>query len=85
MLPAELYYIFLFVARFRRQSGVDTLAGGIPNTTEADGKCRETAIEGVRLCGGDNEREGFLQLYNDTINAWSLMCDPQFNDRTAEV
>jgi len=39
----------------------------------------------VRLSGGDNSDEGFIEIYNDTEHRWALLCDSNFNDRTAEV
>lgn len=39
----------------------------------------------VRLNGGKNDKEGFLELYNITSKSWNIMCDNQFNEKTAEV
>ena len=39
----------------------------------------------IRLYGGHNENEGFIQFYNETERRWTLICDDSFNDRTAEV
>ncbi len=39
----------------------------------------------VRLHGGDEPFEGFLEIYNSTERRWTLICDQHFNERTAEV
>ena len=39
----------------------------------------------VRLNGGDTEYEGFIELYNATERRWTIVCDSQFHERTAEV
>lgn len=39
----------------------------------------------VRLRGGANEDEGFIEIYNNTEHRWSIICDNNFNERTAEV
>lgn len=39
----------------------------------------------VRLTGGTNEDEGFIEIYNNTEHRWSIICDNNFNERTAEV
>ena len=31
------------------------------------------------------ENEGFLELYNSSSGTWNIMCDNQFNEKTAEV
>ena len=74
------YAVCSDLARWKRQVTAFQNA-----TVEAEGLCRPTRVEGLRLCGGENRKEGFIQMFNTTINAWSLLCDPQFNDRTAEV
>ena len=81
VLTAEVYLVF--VVRYRRQT--EEIFRSPPSLTPADGLCHETSVEGLRLCGSENKKEGFIRMYNTTINAWSMLCDPQFNDRTAEV
>ncbi len=39
----------------------------------------------VRLVGGDQTYEGFIEIYNGTERRWTIVCDPGFNDKTAEV
>ncbi|KAL3873370.1 hypothetical protein ACJMK2_036499 [Sinanodonta woodiana] len=39
----------------------------------------------VRFIGGLEKNEGFLELYNSTTQSWNIMCDNQFNEKTAEV
>ena len=34
---------------------------------------------------GKKDNEGFLELYNSTSKSWNIMCDSQFNEKTAEV
>ncbi|GFO27981.1 class a scavenger receptor srcr domain with c-type lectin domain [Plakobranchus ocellatus] len=42
---------------------------------------------GVRLRGSGTlfRDAGFLELYNTSTRTWNLMCDSQFNEKTAEV
>ncbi|GFR58263.1 neurotrypsin [Elysia marginata] len=42
---------------------------------------------GVRLRGAGTlfKDAGFLELYNTSTRTWNLMCDSQFNEKTAEV
>jgi len=77
-LEHRLFWYFTASPRVRRQ-----LEPGL--ISDAEGLCRKTFLPDVRLCGGESSNEGFIQMFNSTINAWSLVCDPQFNDRTAEV
>ena len=39
----------------------------------------------VRFIGGKVDSEGFLELYNASSRSWNIMCDSQFNEKTAEV
>ena len=39
----------------------------------------------VRLKGGKSPNEGFLEIFNTSSRSWNLMCDSQFNEKTAEV
>lgn len=39
----------------------------------------------VRLHGGEQSNEGFIEFYNETERRWAIICDDSFNDRTAEV
>ena len=39
----------------------------------------------LRFRGGEGKNEGFLEIYNATERRWTIICDPFFNDRTAEV
>ena len=39
----------------------------------------------IRLFEGLNENEGFLQIYNTTLRAWTMVCDRQFTIKSAEV
>ena len=39
----------------------------------------------MRLNGGDSSDDGFLEIYNATEGRWTIVCDHNFNDRTAEV
>ena len=39
----------------------------------------------IKLVGGPNSDEGFIQVYNVTAKVWTIVCDDSFNDRTAEV
>jgi len=39
----------------------------------------------IRLSGGGNEDEGFVEMYNVTERRWAIICDKNFNDFTGEV
>ena len=39
----------------------------------------------IHLIGGETEDEGFIEIYNSTERRWALVCDIDFNDKTAEV
>ena len=39
----------------------------------------------VRLNGGEQVNEGFFELYNSTERRWTLICDQNFNIKTAQV
>ena len=39
----------------------------------------------LRLNGGEQENEGFIEFYNSTERRWTLICDQHFNDKTAQV
>ena len=39
----------------------------------------------LRLFSGLNEREGFLQIYNETLRSWTWVCDHEFNLLTAAI
>ncbi len=39
----------------------------------------------IRLNGGDDPDEGFIEFYNSTERRWTIVCDDNFNDETAEV
>ena len=39
----------------------------------------------IRLFDGLSENEGFLQIYNTTLRAWTMVCDRQFTLKSAEV
>ncbi|XP_052783699.1 protein bark beetle-like isoform X2 [Mya arenaria] len=39
----------------------------------------------IHFVGGQNDYEGFLELYNASSRSWNIMCDSQFNEKTAEV
>lgn len=48
-------------------------------------RTRRATSNWLRLVGGMNEDEGFLELYNTTSKSYNLVCDKQFNEKTAEV
>jgi len=39
----------------------------------------------IHFVGGQNNYEGFLELYNASSRSWNIMCDSQLNEKTAEV
>ncbi|ESN96924.1 hypothetical protein HELRODRAFT_193396, partial [Helobdella robusta] len=39
----------------------------------------------MRLRGGESENGGFLEIYNNTEQRWTIVCDDAFNEKTAEV
>ena len=39
----------------------------------------------ARLVGGEHDNEGFIEFYNATERRWSIVCDSNFNLKTAEV
>jgi len=39
----------------------------------------------LRLSGGSSADDGFLEIYNETEHRWSIVCDDNFNDFTAQV
>ena len=39
----------------------------------------------VKLNGGELDNEGFIEFYNSTERRWTLICDQNFNDKTAQV
>ena len=39
----------------------------------------------LRFFSGLNENEGFLQVYNQTLRAWTMVCDQQFTLQTAAI
>lgn len=43
------------------------------------------ATKKLRLFEGLNENEGFLQVYNTTLRAWTMVCDRQFTLQSAQV
>lgn len=42
-------------------------------------------VSTVRLRGGLQKNEGFLEFFNASTSTWNIMCDSQFNEKTAEV
>lgn len=63
----------------------DSNALAVPPRAAPQGNCQATLNASIWLCGGEHDNEGFLTLYNSTAHVWSLVCDPSFNDRTAQV
>ena len=41
--------------------------------------------ERIRIIGGERPDEGFLEVYNETELRWALVCDKNFNEKTAYV
>jgi len=39
----------------------------------------------LRLRGGKDADEGFVEIFNNTLLQWSIVCDNTFNERTAEA
>ncbi|CAH1792063.1 unnamed protein product [Owenia fusiformis] len=39
----------------------------------------------IRLHGGERPNEGFVELFNKTTNRWNIVCDQNWNEKTAEV
>ncbi|KAL3315829.1 hypothetical protein Ciccas_005532 [Cichlidogyrus casuarinus] len=39
----------------------------------------------LRLSGGSARYEGFLEVFNETMDRWDLICDDQFSRSTAQV
>jgi len=39
----------------------------------------------LRLSGGSSRDDGYLEIYNETEHRWSIVCDDNFNDFTAQV
>ncbi|XP_074661276.1 protein bark beetle-like [Tubulanus polymorphus] len=39
----------------------------------------------VRFVGGNLRNEGFVEMFNETVYRWELICDPLFNERTGRV
>ncbi|XP_012945265.1 protein bark beetle [Aplysia californica] len=56
-------------------------------TRHAGGGGRTSEIANVRLRGDGTlfHNAGFLELYNASSHSWNMMCDSQFNEKTAEV
>lgn len=53
---------------------------------QGSSKVKRSAVpEKVRLRGGSNKNEGFLEFFNSTSNKWNIMCDNKFNEKMAEV
>ena len=48
---------------------------------------KRSSVYTVRLRGDTTlfRESGFLELFNTTTNTWNLMCDSQFNEKSAEV
>ncbi|CAH8825388.1 unnamed protein product [Trichobilharzia szidati] len=43
------------------------------------------STENIRLIGGIQPNEGFVQFFNHTTKRWSIACDNQFSSRVAQV
>ena len=72
---------------FPRVSSLKSLSGSSSDGDTTRRK-RDASINGeVRLRGAGTlfKDAGFLELYNTSTNTWNLMCDSQFNEKTAEV
>jgi len=39
----------------------------------------------LRLSGGSSPDDGYLEIYNETEHRWTIVCDDNFNDFTAQV
>lgn len=52
-----------------------------------EGYARDSTAAGIRLTGDGSlfKDAGFLELYNSSSKTWNMMCDSQFNEKTAEV
>lgn len=39
----------------------------------------------LRLSGGSSSDDGYIEIYNETDHRWTIVCDDNFNDFTAQV
>lgn len=65
---------------------IDTHLGGRFRREIAEGLSADYMVaSNIRFNGGENDNEGFLELYNTSSRSWNIMCDKQFSEKTAEV
>lgn len=60
-------------------------AASVPSSVQGRKKRETLTPSDIRFSGGETSNEGFLELYNTSSKSWNLMCDNQFNEKTAEV
>ncbi|KAK6181325.1 hypothetical protein SNE40_009204 [Patella caerulea] len=53
--------------------------------SDVNSRSKRATSNNIRLRGGETTNEGFLELYNSSSKSWNIMCDSQFNEKTAEV
>lgn len=57
----------------------------VPKDTRYKRQALATVSEEVRLVGGNNSWDGFLEVWNETTKEWGPICDTHFTKRNGEV
>ncbi|XP_018647645.1 hypothetical protein Smp_124190 [Schistosoma mansoni] len=76
----------LMFTKLRKPNIVNTNNNHRPTTETYSSIGRITlSTENVRLIGGEQSNEGFVQFFNYSTRNWYIACDKQFSTRVAQV